>query len=330
LAQDNQPTSYVPHFRTMSAFELAPTSADDVDETLLEESDAVQQPRPWRRVLLGALGSVGVVGLALGLVAAVKPIGIEVGPYRLATKGYTWVDTTGISQKETLTITSKGVSCTATSTTADCASCFPGQAEVKIQDQGLVKINSLQVGDRVLVESSSSGKLVYEPVLSFIHSGGVGAKSEFLTIQHSTGSLRVSANHVLFVASAFGRVDKAAERIVEGDELLVVPAGASELAAPSRVLSVTREVSNLGMYAPLTPSGKVVVDGTVASNYATIHGMHFGHEASHAAFFPLRAYHKLGFSSLLAPYFGQSKGTEIDEVHPLAAFFVNCLLPVVS
>jgi hypothetical protein len=311
----------------MSAFELASASADDVDETLLEESDAVEQPRSWRRVLLGALGTVAVVGLALGLVAAVKPIGLEVGPYTLATKGYTTVDTTGISQKET--VCQGGVCCTVTSTSGSCASCFPGQAEVTIQDQGLVKINSLQVGDRVLVESSS-GKLVYEPVLSFIHSGGVGTESEFLNIQHATGSLRVSANHVLFVASAFGRVDKAADHIVEGDQLLVVPAGANELAAPSQVLSVTREFSNLGMYAPLTPSGKVVVDGTVASNYATIHGMHFGHEASHAAFFPLRAYHKLGFSSLLAPYLGQSKGTEIDEVHPLAAFFVNSLLPVVS
>jgi len=200
---------------------------------------------------------------------------------------------------------------------------------VQVQDEGFAKISSLQAGDRVLVESSF-GKLVYEPVLSFIHSGRVGTQSEFLTIQHAAGSLRVSANHVLFVAGAFGRMDKAADRIVEGDELLVVPPGGSALAVPSRVLSVTREFTDLGMYAPLTPSGKIVVDGTVASNYATIHGMHFGHEASHAAFFPLRVYHNLGFSSLLAPYLARSKGPEIDDLHPLAAFFMKTLLPVMS
>jgi len=198
-----------------------------------------------------------------------------------------------------------------------------------MQDQRLVKINQLQAGDRVLVESSS-GQLVYEPVLSFLHSGGVGSRSEFLTIKHETGALRVSANHVLFVASAVGRVDKAADQIAEGDELLVVPAGGSDTAALSKVLSVTHEVNDLGVYAPLTWSGKIVVDGTVASNYATIFGMHFGHEASHAAFFPLRAYHKLGLSQLLAPYWGPSTGPEKHEVHPLAVFYLKALLKVTS
>jgi hypothetical protein len=317
----------------MSAFELAP--ADDVDETLLEESDAVEveERQPWRRALFGTLGITAVVGLALGLVATVKPIGIKMGPYLLSTKGYNFVDTAGISQKDSTQNThcENGVCCSKStmSGSVSCATCFPGQAEVQMQDKRFVKINRLQVGDRVLVESSS-GKLVYEPVLSFIHSGGVGTQSEFLTIQHATGALRVSANHVLFVSSAIGRVDKVAEQIVEGDELFVVPAGTSELAAPSKVLSVTRERSDLGMYAPLTPSGKIVVDGTVASNYATISGMHFGHEASHAAFFPLRAYHKLGLSPLLAPFWGPSTGPEIDEVHPLAVFFTKSLLQVIS
>jgi len=307
----------------MSAFELAP--ADAVDETLLDESNAVQRAQPWRRVLVGAVGTLAVLGVSLSVVAAVTPIAIEVGPYKFSTKGYTYVDVHGFTQKVTKTTSCvNGVCESSTSTT-----CFPGQAEVQVEDRGFLKINSLKVGDMVLVESSS-GKLVYEPVLSFIHAKRDGAESEFLSIQHATGSIRISANHMLFVATAFGRVDKAADRIVEGDELLVASPGASEFAAPSRVLSVTREVTDLGMYAPLTPSGKIVVDETVASNYATMHGLHFGHEASHAAFFPLRAYHKLGFSPLLASYWKQSKGSEVDEVHPLAAFFMKALLPVVS
>jgi len=260
---------------------------------------------------------VGVLGLALGLVAAVK----------LSTHGnkYTSVDINGFEMKGTTHTTCHNGDCTTTHS----AACFPGQAEVHKQGKGIVKINSIEAGDMVLVESSS-GKLVYEPVLSFLHAKRDGAESEFLTIQHVSGSIRVSADHMLFVASDSGRLDKAANRIVKGDELLVVSPGASEHAAPNRVLSVTREVTELGMYAPLTPSGKIVVDGTVASNYATANGLHFGHEASHAAFFLVRAYHKLGFSSLLASYWGQSKVSEADEVHPLAVFYVKTMLPVMS
>jgi len=321
----------------MSTFE--PTSADDVADVLLEQNEAVQQPRRWRRILLGALGTMAVVALALGLVSRVRPIGLKVGPYWVTTEGYTIVDTKGVAQKEGAYTTYTCVNgknaavqgsdpYTQQLDGTNCDSCFPGQAEVTVLDKGLTKISSLHIGDRVLVESSA-GKLIYEPVLSFIHSGHVGKQVEFLNIQHATGTIRVSANHVLFVATNFGREDKAAERITEGDELFVVDAGTSQPVA-SRVLSVTREFGDQGMYAPLTPSGKIVVDQIVASNYATLHGMHFGHEASHAAFFPLRAYHKLGFSSLLPSSSEQSKSPETFELHPLAAFYVNAAMKTLS
>jgi hypothetical protein len=291
--------------------------------------------------LLGAFATVAVVVFASGLVK-VQPIGIKVGDHWFATEGYTApiADITGVAQKAGAYTTYAACKSGDWQAVAgsdpytqqmdgkNCDPCFPGQAEVKIQDKGPTKISSLQTGDRVLVESSS-GKLMYEPVLAFIHSGHVGMQSEFLTIQHATGTIRVSANHVLFVATSFGREDKAAGRITEGDELFVVHAGASQ-PTPSRVLSVTRESTDQGMYAPLTPSGRIVVDHTVASNYATLHGMHFGHEASHAAFFPVRAYHKLGFSSLLTASLEHSKKSEIDELHPLAAFYMKAVMKTLS
>merc|ERR1712072_1553804 len=78
-----------------------------------------------------------------------------------------------------------------------------------------------------------------------------------------------------------------------GDHLLVQ--GSS-----SPILSIGKEITTAGMYAPLTASAALVVDGVVASNYgAPSSGMSLPHGAAHAAFFALRVYHYFDLGSLL-------------------------------
>merc|ERR1712151_1474488 len=91
-------------------------------------------------------------------------------------------------------------------------------------------------------------------------------------------------------------VDKSVRNLKIGDELIVVVEGTT---MTSSILSIERDSGEEGMFAPLMASGTVIVDGVVASNYATVGNLQIPHGAMHAAFFPLRAYKQLGLETLL-------------------------------
>merc|ERR1712072_1568382 len=100
-------------------------------------------------------------------------------------------------------------------------------------------------------------------------------------------------NHIVFVRGG----DKIAADLATGDTLFI--AGESGAVA-SKVLAVTQDSRHVGMFAPLTPSGTIVVDNVIASNYGSF-ASHFSpsHSAFHAALFPVRFLHVLELSSLL-------------------------------
>merc|ERR1712048_732638 len=119
----------------------------------------------------------------------------------------------------------------------------------------------------------------------------------------------VSPNHIVFLADG---TDKLAANLLVGDELLVAQGS-------GKVSSIKSAIGNEGMYAPLTASGTIVVDGAVASNYATHSSLTWiPHAAIHAAFFPLRLYHALGFPLMFA---GSNQATpSVPGKHPFVAF----------
>jgi len=174
------------------------------------------------------------------------------------------------------------------------AGCFPGHSMVTTE-HGSLAAASLRAGDRVLVQRPA-GELAFEPVLGFLH--GVKGLNEFVVLRHSGGDFRATKNHVVFIENAAGQQSKLVADVQVGDKLIVA---STERVAPSEVLSIHTEASSTGLYAPLTMSGTVVVDGVLASNYAVAApGMDLPHEAIHAAFFPLRVYHRLGLDAFFA------------------------------
>lgn len=189
--------------------------------------------------------------------------------------------------------------------------CFPGEAEVSLADGSTKRLNELSVGEHVMVQDSA-GRPSFEPVLSFLHQ--VPGPHESLTVEHALGMFRVSANHLVFAQDAKGqRLDKIASQLSAGD-FIYLP---SEKEAV-RVLSVLSETADSGMYAPLTASGAIVVDGILASNYAT-HGQAswIPHSTIHAAFSPVRIYHMLGLGM-------QAKSNTADvEMHPYVDVFLS-------
>lgn len=186
---------------------------------------------------------------------------------------------------------------------SDFVVCFPGEAKAEVEGRGAVPVADVRPADRVLVERAPGGPLAFEPVLGFAHARRGGrAPHQFLVVAHSRGEFRASDGHLVFVVGSDGRrVDKPLGRVEPGDKLVVAgPDGGA--AALSEVLSVRRGSGRLGMFAPLTASGSIVVDGVVASNYGwPAKNVRLPHWLAHASLAPVRAYHSLGLSYLLAP-----------------------------
>merc|ERR1711879_1113081 len=126
----------------------------------------------------------------------------------------------------------------------------------------------------------------FEPVLDFLHQvpGEVGDRRRMVKVAHETGTFQATSGHLVFTAES----DKPMSKVVVGDSLLVGDKW-------QKVTGVSVIESSSGLYAPLTPSGTIVVEGVLASNYATPSpSLWLPHAAAHAAFFSLRALHELG------------------------------------
>mmetsp|Transcript_87087 Transcript_87087/g.164175 ORF Transcript_87087/g.164175 Transcript_87087/m.164175 type:complete len:578 (+) Transcript_87087:122-1855(+) len=238
--------------------------------------------------------------------------------------------------------------------------CFPGDAKVILRpsagkpDQRHVPITSLLPGDEVLVESA--GALTYQPVLAFLHALQVenGEQVPVVRITHSSGVFRASSGHLIFASRGppnAQRWEDIPAGLLNAGDLLRVAVGTADptntvhdgvgrhILATSVVLQVQRETGQQGLYAPLTSSGTLVVDGVVASNYATPPGRRLTHNMAHAALFPVRAYHEFGFAILLKPFWtwlcqgdrtaqghqwmchggSLQTDTKADELHPYVA-----------
>ncbi|CAF1429947.1 unnamed protein product [Rotaria sp. Silwood1] len=158
------------------------------------------------------------------------------------------------------------------STSASRASCFPGSSQIAADDGTLKALSDISIGDRVLVNENN----VYEPIIAFIHGEREGL-FEFLVIDiHSTVSnmsstMFVSANHLIFDFKS--RKARFAGTFRVGDQVQFIE---NAQIIPGEIVSI-RLSKQKGFYAPLTPSGTIVVNGVLASNYATVSNHDFAH-----------------------------------------------------
>jgi len=135
---------------------------------------------------------------------------------------------------------------------SDDDSCFSPMNTVEVQGKGLVRMDSLQIGDNVKTANDK-----FSRVYSFGHFGR-GEETEYIQINQG---LEVSAEHLLYL---YNKSLVPAGDVEVGDFLLSAEHGDAAVEIVS-----TRKVVRRGAYAPLTYSGDIVVNGVVASNYVT-------------------------------------------------------------
>lgn len=132
--------------------------------------------------------------------------------------------------------------------------CFSGVDTLQVLNKGEVTMEDLEIGDSVLV---SAGK--YEPVYSFGHKD-TSSSMDFVQI-HSNGiskPLELTGDHMVYVNGYPVRADS-----VKPGDMITADAAAH---AVTKISSVNRK----GLYMPITASGKIVVNGVLASNYVSV------------------------------------------------------------
>ncbi|CAF0894546.1 unnamed protein product [Adineta steineri] len=153
------------------------------------------------------------------------------------------------------------------------ASCFSGSSEITLADGTTKPLSHIRIGDKVLVNQHN----IYEPILSFIHAKPDGLFS-FLAIQvqstksNLSSTIFVSPNHLIFDFDSgkalFAGKFRVGDRVqfIENNEIV-----------PGKIINIELTKQE-GYYAPLTSSGRIVVNGVVASNYATVSNHELAHQ----------------------------------------------------
>eukprot|EP00929_Paragymnodinium_shiwhaense_P008821 TRINITY_DN112798_c0_g1_i1.p1 TRINITY_DN112798_c0_g1~~TRINITY_DN112798_c0_g1_i1.p1 ORF type:complete len:572 (-),score=105.50 TRINITY_DN112798_c0_g1_i1:367-2082(-) len=206
--------------------------------------------------------------------------------------------------------------------------CFPGESVVHTYAEGEEeqrRMDSLQKGDLILVERD--GYLVREAVLSFLHRLP-SASGAFVEVRHERGLFSATSSHIVPVMSADRQVD---QRFVgglrPGDRLLGAGLGDNASAPVEKltVLSVRHKVAKAGLWAPLTAAGTVVVDGVVASAYAsTSEELPLPHAVAHVMLFLPRVLEQTFASMGIACSSRDAgAGTTDEGLHPFLKVLVK-------
>lgn len=185
--------------------------------------------------------------------------------------------------------------------------CFPANAIIFTQD-GPKEMKSLRPGDSVLT-LTNKGQKVFTEVITFLHYHPDHDGSYIVLKSESGRSLTVSPNHLIYTTCAEDGEMKQDKLEIEatyagilkgGDKIIFVSQDKIETVSIESV----RHVRSYGLYAPLTRSGTIVVDGVLASCYANFPNQ----RVAHTALAPLRLQSRFVKASI-------PKG-----VHPYARF----------
>jgi hypothetical protein len=174
--------------------------------------------------------------------------------------------------------------------------CFKATSTVMTSTGQRKAMADLEVGDLVLT-ADSDGSLQFSPVILFLDRDP-DSRRQFYAIETESGvTLTVTPSHLVYadlrndgfkeneISDSENFKAVFAGRVREGDYILVQRDGAM---SPSRVTNIETKIFS-GVFAPLTSSGNLVVDGALASCYAVLEDQ----SVSHAAFAPFRWSHAI-------------------------------------
>jgi len=138
--------------------------------------------------------------------------------------------------------------------------CFSGESTIETQNKGTIKMDQLELGDKVLADND-----VYEEVYSFGHHNK-DMQGEYLQIATvSKRKLELTPDHMVFVE---GDHAVPASAVEVGDKLMV---SGGQLDVVKSIKTVVRK----GAYAPFTASGTLMVNDVKSSSFVAFQGAEY-------------------------------------------------------
>eukprot|EP00929_Paragymnodinium_shiwhaense_P095331 TRINITY_DN5640_c0_g1_i1.p1 TRINITY_DN5640_c0_g1~~TRINITY_DN5640_c0_g1_i1.p1 ORF type:complete len:340 (-),score=35.99 TRINITY_DN5640_c0_g1_i1:221-1096(-) len=161
--------------------------------------------------------------------------------------------------------------------------CHPVEALVTVEGPERMPLAEIKPGTKLLVRMPS-GEMAFRPVLSLLHDH-IDAEAGLVDIEHDAGTLRATPLHLIFKKVSDGVLVSTSAAEVKVGDVLVTDSSAS---AETVVLSVSKDVAMNGVRTPLTAAGTTLVDGAVASVYASLNRVAALHCSLHSSFFLVR------------------------------------------
>jgi hypothetical protein len=203
-----------------------------------------------------------------------------------------------------------------------CCFCFPSTACASVWTRtGSHLIPHLRPSDELeTIRLSGNGKsrglkLKPDSFYTYLHFDAE-ARAEFLTIKcEDEAQLTITGSHLLFRRLENGAVEAVpADKVRIGDSLVHVTRnrGISE----ARVMEIGC-VRLTGVYAPLTESGTLIVDGFLVSCYADVKS----HRKAHAITAPLRLWYRQKRKALKQR--PESRSRDNNGIHGYANFLIQ-------
>lgn len=198
--------------------------------------------------------------------------------------------------------------------------CFPGKALVTLSNGEQVAMTNLRVGDRVL-SRDSSGQLVYEEVYMFGHQEHT-VSYPFVTLHTPAHSVSVTGDHYVFCQIS-GQKKCIPAKLLKVGDIIFIACHENLIRVPITEITHAYDV---GLYAPFTRNGTIVVNSTLMSCYVQF----LSHDTSHQVLAPLRALHTfplafylrlIHFAMFTPSHYGQSHLWEWPEKYLRDLYF---------
>uniref|UniRef100_A0A0G4HSU1 Hint domain-containing protein n=1 Tax=Chromera velia CCMP2878 TaxID=1169474 RepID=A0A0G4HSU1_9ALVE len=159
-------------------------------------------------------------------------------------------------------VTTGNVTQTGSSTASGGSGCFPAGALVTLPGGERAPMESLRLGDRVVVSPDGrSEEIVFFAVRS------ARTETQMVRIKFENGqSVTASHTHLIYRKDPVEKVAVPVrmEDVNMGDRVV------SSVSGVETVVSVEKETASVGLFGPVTASGTVMVDGVLFSVYAGI------------------------------------------------------------
>jgi hypothetical protein len=198
-----------------------------------------------------------------------------------------------------------------------CCCCFPASVRIWTETgshlvpelRPSAALSTLRIG-----KSGEPDTIKPDTFYTYLHFDAE-AKAEFLVIQCDNGQeLTITGSHLLFKKSEDGStVPVPAGSIQIGDSLVHVEEDKMSVTSPR--VSQLGTVTLTGIYAPLTKSGTLIVNGFLVSCYADVES----HAKAHASLAPLRLWYRSIMTKAVVP-----KETKCERgIHGYAKFLMK-------